>query len=178
MDIPMILPSILSREPHLSMMSYYKPALAYEMLKSTLGEETYTEGFKEFISRWNGKHPTPWDFFYTFEDVAKKDLSWFWNPWFFESHIPDLAIKDLKTENSKVKVLVENVGNLPLPIDLTLTFEDGTQTKLLASTSIWEKRDKEVWLDVDVKSEVKSVELLNKNIPDADVSNNRLEVRE
>jgi hypothetical protein len=32
--------------------------------------------------------------------------------------------------------LIENVGNLPVPIDLTLTLEDGSQTKLLASTSI------------------------------------------
>ena len=173
MDIPMILPSILSRDPHLSMMSYYKPALAYEMLESALGEELFAKGLKEFISRWNGKHPTPWDFFYTFEDVAKKDLSWFWNPWFFESHIPDLAIKDLKTENGKTKVLIENVGNLPVPIDLTLTLEDGTQTKLASSTSIWENGDKEVWLEVEVKGKVKSVEMLNKNIPDADASNNK-----
>jgi hypothetical protein len=178
MDIPMILPSVLSRDPHLSMMSYYKPALAYEMLKSALGEELFAKGLKEFIARWNGKHPTPWDFFYTFEDVAKKDLSWFWNPWFFESHIPDLAIKDLKTENGKTKILIENVGNLPLPIDLTLILEDGSQTKLLASTSIWENGNKEVWLDVDVNSEVKSVEMLNKNIPDADMSNNKLEVKD
>jgi len=178
MDIPMILPSVLSRDPHLSMLSYYKPALAYEMLKSALGEELFAKGLKEFIVRWNGKHPTPWDFFYTFEDVAKKDLSWFWNPWFFESHIPDLAIKDLKTENGKTKILIENVGNLPLPIDLTLMLEDGTQTKIYASTSIWDNRDKEVWLDVDVKSEVKSVEMLNKNIPDADMSNNKLEIKD
>lgn len=173
MDIPMILPSVLSRDPHLSMMSYYKPALAYEMLKSTLGEELFAKGLKEFIIRWNGKHPTPWDFFYTFENVANKDLSWFWNPWFFQTLIPDLALKDLKTENGKTKVLIENIGNLPVPVDLTLTLEDGTQTKLTASTLIWEKGDKEVWIDVDVKSKVKSVELLNKNIPDADVGNNK-----
>jgi len=173
LDIPMILPSILSRDPHLSMMSYYKPALAYEMLESALGEELFVKGLKEFILQWNGKHPTPWDFFYTFEDVVKKDLSWFWNPWFFESHIPDLAIKEVKNEKNKVSVLIENVGNLPLQIDLTLNLENGTQTKLSASTSIWESGNKEVWLDTEVKSKVKSVELLNKNIPDADASNNR-----
>lgn len=176
MDIPMILPSILSRDPHLSMMSYYKPALAYEMLESALGDELFSKCLKEFIARWNGKHPTPWDIFYTFEDVAKKDLNWFWNPWFFESHIPDLAIKDLKTEKGKTKVLIENAGKLPVPIDLTLTLDDGTQTKLTASTSIWEIGNTEVWLDVDVKSKIKLIELLNKNIPDADGSNNKLEV--
>jgi hypothetical protein len=177
MDIPMIIPSILTREPHLSMMSYYKPALAYEMLESALGEELFAKGLKEFIYRWNGKHPTPWDFFYTFEDVAKKDLSWFWNPWFFESHIPDLAIKDLKIENGKTKVLVENVGNLPVPIDLTLTFEDDTQVNIKESTAIWENGNNEVWLDVNTKTNVKSVEMLNKNIPDADASNNKFEIK-
>ena len=176
MDIPMILPSILSRDPHLSMMSYYKPSLAYEMLESTLGEELYAKCLREFIVRWNGKHPTPWDFFYTFEDVTTKDLSWFWNPWFFESQIPDLAIKNLKTENGKTKVLIENVGNIPLPVDLTLILEDGTQAKLTVSTAIWENGDKEVWLDAEVKLKVKSAELLNKNIPDADATNNKFEI--
>lgn len=178
MDIPLILPSVLSRDPHLSMMSYYKPALAFEMLRSALGDELFKECLKEFISRWNGKHPTPWDKFYTFEDVTKQDLNWFWNPWFFESQIPDLAIKELKIETGNIKVLVENVGSVPVPIDLTLTLEDGTQTNLLASTSIWEKGDKEIWLNVDVKSKVKSVELLNKNIPDADSNNNKLIVKD
>ncbi|HCY76851.1 MAG TPA: hypothetical protein DHV28_13095 [Ignavibacteriales bacterium] len=173
MDIPMILPSVLSRDPHLSVMSYYKPALAYEMLKSALGEELFSKCLNEFIARWNGKHPTPWDFFYTFENVANKDLNWFWNPWFFESHIPDLAVKEVKIDNNKVKILVENVGNLPVPIDLTLTLEDETQTKLSASTSVWEKNDKEVWLETEIKAKVKSVEMLNKNIPDADGSNNK-----
>lgn len=172
MDIPMILPSVLSRDPHLSMLSYYKSALAYEMLESALGEELFNKCLKEFISRWNRKHPTPWDMFYTFEDVTKQNLSWFWNPWFFESHIPDLAIKDVKNENNKVSVLVENIGNLPVPIELTLTLEDGTQTKLATSTQIWQHGNKEVWLDVDVKSKVKTVELKNKNIPDADATNN------
>ncbi|RPI60136.1 MAG: hypothetical protein EHM44_10895 [Ignavibacteriales bacterium] len=144
------------------------------MLESALGEELFAKGLKEFIARWNGKHPTPWDFFYTFEDVTKQDLNWFWNPWFFESHIPDLAIKEIKTENVKTKILIENVGNLPVPIDLTLTHEDGSQTKLLAPTSIWENGNKEVWVDADVKSKVKLVELLNKNIPDADANNNKL----
>lgn len=172
MDIPMILPSILSHDPHLSMMSYYKPALAYEMLESALGDELYKKCLKEFIARWNGKHPTPWDMFYTFEDVTKQNLSWFWNPWFFESHIPDLAIKDVKIEKGKVSVLIKNVGKLPVPIDLTLTFKDGAQTKLTSSALIWQHEKYEVWLDAEAKSTIKSVELLNKNIPDADATNN------
>jgi hypothetical protein len=40
-------------------------------LRSALGDELFTKCLKEFIARWNGKHPTPWDMFYTFEDVAK-----------------------------------------------------------------------------------------------------------
>lgn len=176
MDIPMILPSILSRDPHLSILSYYKSALAYEMLESALGDELFKKCLNEFITRWNGKHPTPWDMFYTFDDVANRDLSWFWKPWFFESHIPDLAIKDVKSENNKVSVLVENIGQLPVPVELTITFEDGTQTKLVSSTQIWQNGNKDIWLDADVKSIVKSVELTNKNIPDADATNNLIRV--
>jgi hypothetical protein len=176
MDIPMILPSILSRDPHLSMLNYYKPALAYEMLESALGKDLFAKALKEFINRWNGKHPTPWDFFYTFEDVAQKDLSWFFDPWFFETHIPDLAIRDAKMENKKIKILVENVGMLPLPVDLTFTFEDGTKATYIESAAIWENGSKEIWIETEVQQKVKSIELTNKNIPDADVTNNKLSV--
>jgi hypothetical protein len=176
MDIPMILPSILSRDPNLSFLSYYKSSTAYEMLQSALGKELFAKGLKEFINRWNGKHPTPWDFFYTFEDVAQKDLSWFWKPWFFESQIPDLAIKDFKVENGQAKVLIENVGNLPVPIDLTFTMEDGSKTNYSESCSVWEKNDNEAWVSTNVAGNVKYVELLNKNIPDANASNNKFDV--
>lgn len=174
MDIPLILPSILSRDQNLAMLSYYKSATAYEMLKSALGDDLFKKGLKEFIVRWNGKHPTPWDFFYTFEDVAQKDLSWFWNPWFFESHIPDLALKDIKIENQKAKILIENVGNLPVPIDLTITLDDESKIKLTKSAAVWDKNEKEIWLEIDAKSKIKTLEFLNKNIPDADLTNNKL----
>ena len=31
--------------------------------------------FKEYVNRWAFKHPTPWDFFHTMENVAREDLS-------------------------------------------------------------------------------------------------------
>jgi len=176
MDVPMILPSILSRDPHLSMLSYYKPALAFEMLKSALGDELFAKALKEFISRWNGKHPTPWDFFYTFEDVTKKQLDWFINPWFFETHIPDLAVKEIKVEGEKVKTLIENLGSLPVAVDLTFTLEDDTKINHTESALIWENGNKSIWIEIEVKQKVKSVELTNKNIPDADLTNNKLTV--
>lgn len=176
MDIPMILPSILSRDPNLSFLSYFKSSTAYEMLQSALGKELFAKGLKEFINRWNGKHPTPWDFFYTFEDVAQKDLSWFWEPWFFESYIPDLAIKDFKVENGKAKILIENVGNLPVPIDLTFTMDDGSKTNYSESCLVWENNHNEVWVSTNVAGNVKYVELLNRNIPDANASNNKFVV--
>jgi hypothetical protein len=70
-------------------------------------------------------------------------------------------------------VLVENVGKLPVPVDLTFILEDGSQKNFKASTSVWENESKEVWIETDIISKIKSVELMNKNIPDADASNNK-----
>ncbi len=42
------------------------------------------------------KHPTPWDFFRTMENVAGEDLSWFWRGWFLNSWKLDQSVKDVK----------------------------------------------------------------------------------
>ena len=50
------------------------------------------------------KHPTPYDFFDTFEDVSGQDLSWFWRTWFFETWRLDQAIDSVATVGDSLEV--------------------------------------------------------------------------
>ena len=43
---------------------------------------------------------------YTFEQVSGQDLSWFWNPWFFNFGTVDLRINSVKDG----KLVVENLA--------------------------------------------------------------------
>ena len=82
------------------------------------------------MDRWHGKHPIPYDFFFTFNKMAGEDLSWYWKPWFFEHGYPDLAINDAEITDQVIKVKIAKIGKLPVPIKLTAYFEENWKLKL------------------------------------------------
>ena len=176
-DTPMILPSVATRGQMLGFNSYVKASISYYVLKDILGDELFKKGLHEYISRWNGKHPIPWDYFFTFNDVAKEDLSWFWNPWYFERDFPDLAIKNVTVKKGKAEIVIEKIGNVPVPIDLKITYADDSTEDVHKSTTVWKTGNKEFKINLDVKKEIKKVELNTKLVPDADEKNNVYEVK-
>ena len=72
--------------------AYYKPATVLVALRGVLGRDLFHKAFIEYGRRWQYKHPSPYDFFDTVEDVSGRDLSWFWRTWFFETWRLDQAI--------------------------------------------------------------------------------------
>ncbi|HRN56698.1 MAG TPA: M1 family aminopeptidase, partial [Agriterribacter sp.] len=67
------------KERNIGNLLYYKPGYAMELLRNhILGHERFDYAFKNYISNWAYKHPTPWDFFRSMENSAGEDLAWFW----------------------------------------------------------------------------------------------------
>ncbi len=176
MDLPMITPS-LAGGPMQGFNSYVKASISYYVLKDILGDELFKKALHEYINRWNGKHPLPWDFFFTFNDVAKEDLSWFWNPWYFEHGFPDLAVKNVKVKRGKTEIVVEKIGSVPVPIDLVVTYSDGEAEKIHKSTSHWKSGVKAIIITHKTKKEIKKVEINTKLVPDANEKNNVFEMK-
>jgi hypothetical protein len=175
-DYSLMIPSYASRNPHLSLLSYYKPAIALEIIQNALGKEMFSKALQEFIARWNGKHPTPYDFFHTLEDFSRRNLSWLIKPWFFEQGIPDLAINEVKTESNKLRIMIEKVGEFPTPVDVTIILENGELLNLIETANIWADGKTTFWMETEVLTKPISVELANKNIPDSNLSNNLFEI--
>ncbi|MCZ4243907.1 M1 family metallopeptidase [Pedobacter punctiformis] len=156
--------------------SYPKPGLAYLFVKDYLGDELFTKALHHYIKNWNGKHPMPYDFFYSMNEGSGKDLNWFWKRWFFEGGITDMGIKAVnKTENGYA-ITVENKSNKPLPVDLTLTYEDGSVEKQHASIGVWEKGDKEISVSVVTVKKLNKVVLGSAHVPDKAKSDNTFNV--
>ncbi len=173
-EMPMMMPSHQQTGFTYGICSYYRPGTAYVLLRELLGDELFKKTLKEYINRWNGKHPTPYDFFYTFNDVTKQDLAWFWKPWFFEIGVPDLAIK---MADKTGKVIVERKGALPIPINLELILEDGTKEYAYESAAIWKDGKTEFTINKKTSKKVKSVKLGSNYTPDSDLTNNKFEVK-
>lgn len=81
--------------------------------------------YREYGQRWRNKHPQPHDFFNTFNEVAGRDLSWFWRTWFYETWTLDQAIASVQTVGDSVEILVEDRGLAPMPVQLIITREGG-----------------------------------------------------
>ncbi len=172
-EMPMMLPSHQQTGFTYGICSYYRPGTAYVLLRELLGEEVFKKTLKEYIHRWNGKHPMPYDFFYTFEDVSKQNLTWFWKPWFFEIGVPDLAIK---SADASGKIVIEKKGALPIPINLELILEDGSKEYAYESAAIWKDGKTEFTINKKTKKKIKKVLLGSIHTPDNDLNNNSMDI--
>jgi hypothetical protein len=173
LEMPMMVPSHFVKGYEYYIASYYRPEIAFRVLQHLLGKGTFLKGLQEFIYRWNGKYPGPYDFFFTFNDVAKQDLSWFWKPWFFEIAYPDLGIKSVKKENKIYLIEIENTGRLPLPLELEINYTDGSKTQVSKTAEIW--KDGKMLYEIRHESmkEISRCRIGADWIPDANFKNNQ-----
>jgi aminopeptidase N len=105
--------------------------------------------------------------------VSGEDLNWFWQKWFFERGYPDLAVKDVKSGGGKVRILVEKIGNYPVPVELKIETPDGRTETIKETAAIWKDGINEKWIEADYNFDPLLVELGATWIPDSDQSNNK-----
>jgi hypothetical protein len=152
--------------------SYAKPASMLASLRNLLGEETFDEALRTFIDRWQYKHPYPWDMFNTFEDVAGRDLDWFWRAWYYEVWTLDQAVGNVTSTESGTRIVVEDHGQAPMPTTIKITMSDGSTTIRKIPVEKWLRDSTQVTVTVDGK--VNKVEIdPNNNYPDINRANNR-----
>jgi len=176
-DFPMMARSDMIKGPAYGNSSYFRPAAAYNTLKELLGDELFKKALQEYIKRWHGKHPTPYDFFYTFEDVADDDFTWFWKPWFFDGGYPDQSIDTVIVKDDKAAVLVDMEGRIPTSVMLKLNFTDGTSKSIFKGCSVWKDED-QTWIEEPLNGKkLKFVELGSKHIPDVEKDNKLWELK-
>jgi aminopeptidase N len=156
-----------------SMSNYYysKSSQANKFLFEYLESVGIEDSYKEYIRRWNGKHPVPYDFFFTMEDLAGEDLSWFWNPWYFEFGYPDLGIGEVQSGEG-VDIIVIMKGKQPVPVDLKITFDDDSTEEIYQAVGVWKELKGKAKFHLDTRKKVKKVELGNNGIPDVNQENN------
>jgi hypothetical protein len=151
---------------------YGKASLGYLAMKDLLGDKLFKKCVHEYMNRWNGKHPLPWDFFNTFSNVAGKNLNWFWNNWFFGSGYIDYAVGDIKKSSGGYNVTIKNIGGFFAPVDMIVTYSDGTKETKHLTPSIWEKNAQQTKVAIATKKTIDAVSLDGGIFMDADESNN------
>jgi len=176
-DLPLMVPSVNTSWFSYRMSAYNRPAMAYEILRNFLGDDLFKKALQEYIRRWNGKHPIPNDFFFTFNEVTGEDLGWFWKPWFYEFGYPDLAIKNVEVKENKILITIDKKGNLPGPVKITLTNSNAESSEISFGADVWKNGNKNFIVTTEMINGLKFITLGSSIIPDVDESDNVYEMK-
>lgn len=151
---------------------YAKPSLALRALRGWLGEVTFWKAYRSYFASWDGKHPSPWDFFDTFNTVAAQRLDWFWRTWFFETWPLDQAIASVHEQGSDLVVIIEDRGWAPMPVLLTITRANGMVEERSLAPDAWLAGERQHSIRVPDGATVTRVELDPEEwYPDVDRTN-------
>lgn len=159
--------------PAYGVASYAKPASILYVLKTLLGEDNFKKGYDRLIEEWAYKHPYPWDIFNTFEEVSGKDLSWFWRVWYYETWALDQKVNRVYEEDGTTIIEISDEGNIPMPVLLTITLENGDVIEEKSEVEAWLNGSRTQHIQIQTGSQVVHVEIDgNHELPDINRNNN------
>jgi hypothetical protein len=139
--------------------AYGKPSLSYLALKDLLGDKLFKKALHHYMNTWNGKHPIPWDYFYSMEKGSKKNVDWFFYNWFFTPGYIDLALDKVDKTSKGYTLNIKNIGGFAVPFDVIATFDDGSTESFHQTPIVWEHNSKETAVKIKTGKTVKSLKL-------------------
>ena len=142
-DAIMTIPEV-TQPNFLGIAAYQKPSDGLNILRNhILGVERFDSAFRTYIARWAFKHPTPWDFFRTMENVGGEDLSYFWRGWFLTNDKLDQGVTKIDyVDNDPTKganITVVNNEQMVLPVSLLIELDNGQKDSLTLPAEIWQR---------------------------------------
>src|SRR5581483_7933046 len=145
-------------------------------LRGIMGDEPFLSTYRTYGLRWQYKHPTPYDFFNTFNTLSGRDLSWFWRTWWYETWTLDQAVGPVTALNGKLSVTIEDHGLAPMPIRLAITRASGAVERMIIPADVWfaSGGTREYTFSLDDLPAITAIEIDPEHVfPDTDRSNNR-----
>jgi hypothetical protein len=109
--------------------AYSKGAVFLDQLSYVIGQNNLDQTLKKYFNDWSFKHPTPNDFIRCAELVSGAELSWYLTDWTQTTNQIDYAVKSVTSNPSGTTVVLERLGLMPMPVDLTVTYYDGSSEK-------------------------------------------------
>ena len=102
--------------------AYNKGEVFLAQLSYIIGQENLAKTLKKYFNNFAFKHPTPNDFIRTAEKISGLQLHWYLTEWTQTTNKIDYAISEVTDQ----QVTLKKIGNMPMPIDLKVTYTDGS----------------------------------------------------
>ncbi|WP_053970814.1 M1 family metallopeptidase [Mangrovimonas sp. ST2L15] len=105
-----------------SLAAYVKGEVFMAQLGYVMGEENLNKTIKQYFDDWSFKHPKPMDFIRVAEKVSGLELDWYLVDFGQTTNTIDYGVKEIAGK----EVTLERIGLMPMPMDLTVTYTDGS----------------------------------------------------
>ncbi len=102
--------------------SYSMGTIFLNQLEYIIGKENLASTLKKYFDDFKFTHPTPNDFKRVAERVSGIQLEWYLNEWIQTTHTIDYGV----TKVMENQITLTRLGAMPMPIDLTVQYTDGT----------------------------------------------------
>lgn len=106
--------------------AYSKGGVFMEQLGYVVGAEVLDKILLEYYRKWHFKHPNANEFIRVAEKVSGLQLDWYRGYFVNTIKTIDYKIDTLYEAEGKTRIGLRNLGQMPMPIDVRITFRDGT----------------------------------------------------
>ena len=107
--------------------AYSKGAVFMSQLGYIVGDTVRDKILLAYYNAWRFKHPNPNDFIRVAEKVSGMELDWYKEYWINSTKTIDYAVGDINVKDGETMVSVKRIGKMPMPVDVLITYKDGTQ---------------------------------------------------
>jgi hypothetical protein len=106
--------------------AYSKGGVFMEQLGYIVGANVRDRILLEYYRLWHFKHPNANDFMRVAEKVSGLQLDWYREYWVNTTKTIDYRIDSLDEVNGMTRIQLRNLGMVPMPLDIKITFKDGS----------------------------------------------------
>ncbi|WP_115460735.1 M1 family metallopeptidase [Winogradskyella aurantiaca] len=106
--------------------AYSKGSVFLSQLGYVIGKENLDKTIKKYFVDFSFTHPTPNDIIRTAEKVSGLELEWYLIDFAQTTNTVDYGIKSIEGKT----IVLERIGLMPMPIDLRVTYADGSTEDL------------------------------------------------
>jgi hypothetical protein len=110
--------------------SYGKGEITLSQLGYVVGKDVLEKSLRRYFSEWKFKHPTLTDFKRCVEKESGLELDWYFEYWVNTNEVVDYAIGQMADNGANTLVEIRRKGNMPMPIEILVTYNDGKKEML------------------------------------------------
>lgn len=106
--------------------AYSKGAVFLAQLGYVIGDEVRNKAMLRYFDTWKFRHPNVNDLIRIMEKESGLELDWYKEYFVNTTKTINYGIKSVKPNGDHTEITLERIGLMPMPIDLVITYKDGT----------------------------------------------------